>query len=563
MAGEITHAGLCNLEYRGYDSWGIAERVRDEFVIHREVGKISQSEYYGAGAHEAIGHSRWATHGRVTEENAHPHTVGKVTLVHNGIIENHDALRAKMEQEGYVFSSQTDTEVAAALVDHLSAQGLTQSQLYQEVYRSLEGRYAIVWMHQDTPGLYALRAGSPLVVGIDKDLSYIASDSPAFVEHTQSVHHLEDGEAAYMYAHTREYWDISRDTQIEKTPTQLEYQKESVSKGEYEHFMLKEIHDQHHSVVQGLEQQEHDLAIAREMIHQSREVYLVGCGTAHAVALWGQYMLQERAGIATRVSVSSELSLWRRHISTDTVIITLSQSGETADTLEAVEMAQSRGARVVALTNVVSSTLAARSQVVLPLQSGVEKSVASTKAATAMMAVLWRLASVGATKYAQISRGIATQLEEEYTTQIRGIAHRLAPHSSVYIIGRESLYPIALESAIKIAEVSYIHAQGFAAGELKHGPLALIEEGTACVVLGDDPHTRANAAELAARGAWIVGVSEKHLDVYDEWIPSVSGVLIPGLSTLVAMQLLAYHTALARGLDPDMPRNLAKSVTVK
>lgn len=569
-AGSQVLKGLKKLEYRGYDSWGICvrEETSEKIFVDKEVGKISSVSRKFPAGREAIGHSRWATHGGVTRTNAHPHKVGKVTLVHNGIFENYLAHKKKLTS--YKFASETDTEVIAAIIDKYFSQKLSPDEAIRKAAQNIEGRFAILVMFEGVDGIFAARRGSPLIVGRGKDQTFIASDIPAFLEQTNVVNYLDDDEMVFISGFKAEFSNLRTGDPITKRNIEVPWKLEEAEKGEWDHFMIKEIFEQKDTIARALNQENEKLLQAVKLLQKSNGAYFIACGTAHKVAMVAEYFFTDISGRKINVVPASEMPSFERFVNKKTAIIAVSQSGETADVLEILERSKKKGAKIVALTNVVSSSIARMADVHLPINAGPEKAVASTKAATAQMALLFLLAytdvaqtNIGRQILRATSSAINDMLNPRYENWIRSVAERIVDNQNLFIIGRKSLYPMALESAIKIQEVSYIHAQGFAAGELKHGPIALIEKGTPCLVLGDDQETVSNATELKARGAKIIGVSPVKQDVFDEWlrVPDCNGA--QAIASIIPVQILAYHLAILKGLDPDMPRNLAKSVTVK
>jgi len=568
-AGTHVLKGLKKLEYRGYDSWGIAVRAKEGHVpIEKEIGKISHVEQIFVESHEAIGHSRWATHGGVTRENAHPHQVGRVTLVHNGIFENYEEV--KKEGPDHKFLSETDTEVIAVLINQLLDQGKTPEEALRQAAKKIVGRFAILVMIEGVEGILAARRGSPLIIGRAEEETFIASDIPAFLEYTNIVNYLDDDEMVHVKGAEVEFSDLCTGEAIEKRNIEVPWKVEEAEKGDYPHFMIKEIFEQKDTIARAINHEDEIIDQAIDLLKSCNGAYFVACGTAHKAAMAAEYFFAEFSHRKINVVPASEMPSFEQFVNEKTAIIAVSQSGETADLLEILERGQKKGAKVLALTNVESSTIARLADVHLPINAGPEKAVASTKATTAQMALLFLLACAdggrvneGRQVLRNVSGNINDLLNPRYEDLVRTVAQEIMSHNTLFIIGRGSLYPIALEAAIKIQEVSYIHAQGFPAGEIKHGPIALIEEGTACLVLGDDQETISNATELKSRGAMIIGVSPEKADIFDHWlrVPDCDGA--QSIATVVPIQILAYHLAVLRGLDPDMPRNLAKSVTVK
>ena len=572
-AGAVVLAGLKKLEYRGYDSWGVAIRTEGTVVLEKQVGKISEAQHEFEPATEAFGHSRWATHGGVTVANSHPHRYGNVTLAHNGIFENFSSHKERIGAA--TFQSETDSEVIAALIHEQVEKGCEPFEAIQKTASQIEGRFAIILCIDGVDGIFAARRGSPLIVGRAKDATYIASDIPAFLEHTSTVNYLDDEEIVWIRKENVLFANLKTGKSIEKRNIDVPWSEEEAQKGDFKHFMLKEIFEQKETISRAINQPSELMKSAAEVLAQCNGVYFLACGTAHKVAATAEYFFADISGRKINVVAASEMPTFESFINEKTALIAISQSGETADVLEILERGKKKGAKIVSITNVEMSSVARISDVVLPLNAGVEKAVASTKAATAQMAICFLLAyadaelrgkgifNAGRELLRETSTAINELLNPRYAEHIHAVAEKIVDRDNMFIIGRGSLYPMALEAAIKIQEVSYIHAQGFAAGELKHGPIALIENRVPCLVLGDDSETISNAMELKARGAKIIGISPTRADVFDEWIrvPDCDGA--QSIATLVPVQILAYQLAILRGLDPDMPRNLAKSVTVK
>jgi len=568
-ASDKVFEGLKNLEYRGYDSWGVALRSNAGIETIKQVGKISEAELPHSDAYEAMGHSRWATHGSVTQANSHPHRVGNVVVVHNGIFENYQEYKLILSEE-YDFVSETDTEVIAALIHRNIQNGSSPQQALRESAKAIQGRFAILVMFDDMPGMWAVRRGSPLIVGIGSDETFIASDIPAFLEKTNVVNYIDDNQLAYLRNTEIDYWDLETGEEIEKRDITVEWDIESAEKGDHPHFMIKEILEQKESIARAINQNREQVDEFITALKKSAGIYIIGCGTAHKAAMATEYFFAKIAGKKVNVVAASEMESFMTFIKPNTALVCISQSGETADILEVVEYAQKVDATVLSITNVDSSSLARASDVTLPIKVGPEKAVASTKATTGQITIGFLLAHAFNDTFNEglgillgAAANINDMLNPRYEELICSISKKIVDQDNMFIIGRGSLYPMALEAAIKIQEVSYIHAQGFAAGELKHGPIALIEEGTPCVVLGGDQQTISNATEIRSRGALIIGISQENNPAFDYWIRVPDAGDAQALVSLIPIQILAYHLALERGLDPDMPRNLAKSVTVK
>lgn len=572
---ELVVKGLQKLEYRGYDSWGVASDLKEELFIEKQVGKISEVDltpFQSKESHIAMGHTRWATHGGVTQKNAHPHASpdGEIVVVHNGIIENYSEIREELGRDKFV--SETDTEVIAHLIAKYR-ETMTFKEAVLAAVRKLEGRYAIVVMNKGEQYLIAARRGSPLILGVGENEHFLASDIPAFMEYTQDVMYLDDNEMAIV-GFGAEFINIETGQPVQKRLVNIDWKAESAEKGDYDHFMLKEIMEQKETIMRAINQNEEEIMKVAEAIRSSRGTFLSGCGTAGKVCKAAEYFFSVIADRHVNYAVASEFPIYHHFLKPESLLIVVSQSGETADVLEAMEAAKSKGSKVLSLVNVQGSTIARNSDYSLLINAGPEKAVASTKAATSQLALLLLISYAVAGKLQEGRRVLSEAagkindlLNPRFLTYIKNVAEELQHHQDAYIIGKAENYPMALEAAIKIKEVSYVHAEGFASGELKHGPIALISKGTPCISLIANDEVKSdvinNTIELRARGAHIIGVSPEHHEVFDEWIkvPDV-GVASP-LVNIIPMQLLAYYLSVHRGLNPDMPRNLAKSVTVK
>lgn len=572
---ELVVKGLQMLEYRGYDSWGVATVLDGELFVEKKVGKISEAKtdgFINKKTGLAIGHTRWATHGGVTDINAHPHFSSdrKVAVVHNGIIENYEEIREELGRENFI--SDTDTEVIPQLISKYLKE-MPFKEAVQKAVQRLSGRYAIVAIAVGEKLLIAARRGSPLIVGVGQDEFFLASDIPAFLEYTQNVNYLDDNEMVVLDGKV-EFLNIDTGQLIQKRLVNIDWKAESADKGEYDHYMLKEIMEQKDSILRAINQDTDDIMHIAQTVKNSRGCFLSGCGTAGKVCMAAEYFFSIIAERHVNYAPSSEFPIYHHFLKPESLLIVVSQSGETADVLEAMDAAKSKGAKVLSIVNSEGSTIARQSDFSLHIKAGPEKAVASTKAATAQMALFLLITTAmkgqlqeGRRILAEVASRINDMLNPRFLDYIKEVAEKIQKHENLYIIGKAENYPMALEAAIKIQEVSYVHAEGFAAGELKHGPIALISEGTPCISLVANDEVKSdvinNTIELKARGAHIIGISPDKHDVFDEWIkvPDV-GVASP-LVNIIPVQLLAYYLGVLRGLDPDMPRNLAKSVTVK
>ena len=578
-AAEIVLKGLKKLEYRGYDSWGIAAKHNGDISIEKHVGKISEVINLDAEMTKpsqlAIGHSRWATHGGVTQYNAHPHSTEAqdIVVVHNGIFENYFELKEALIAKGHQFRSETDTEIFAHLIEEEIAEGFEVA--FRRATKQIEGRYAVVAIHKNENKIIAARRGSPLIVGKGKDgAHFIASDVPAFLEYTKDVMYLDDNQMVVIDADSARFFDLESNAQIEKRLISIDWEAETAEKGEYPHFMIKEIMEQKETLARAINSDMETIKEVAEAIKNAYGSYIVGCGTAGKVAMVGEYLFANIADKHINVKFGSEFQSAKHFLTDRSLVIAISQSGETADTLEALDIAKAAGATIVSIVNVETSTMARMSDIVLPIKAGPEKAVASTKATTSQMTILTLLAYAvadklyeGRKRLVEAEGKINDMLNPRYEERIEELATDLQSAQDIMIIGRDANYPMALESAIKLQEVSYIHAEGFAGGELKHGPIALISEGTPCIVLSSNDEYKSdilsNAMELKARGAYLIGVGPENAEIFDCWIKTPDVGNAAPIVNIIPIQILAYKLAVARQNNPDMPRNLAKSVTVK
>jgi glucosamine--fructose-6-phosphate aminotransferase (isomerizing) len=596
-ASPILLSGLRKLEYRGYDSAGLAAFTNNHVEVRRCVGKLDNlasllRDQPLAGT-PGIGHTRWATHGRPSEQNAHPHRAGKVVLIHNGIIENYVELRTALEQRGRKMASETDTEVISHLIDEQVQAGLGLLEATRRVVRLLEGSYAIVVLSESEPDrIVTAKSATPIVLGAGEGENFVASDIPALLEHTRRVLFLEDGELAEL---TREGIAISTfdGEPVDRAPRVVSWDPVTAQKGGYKHFLLKEIHEQPQAIIDTMRgriaQEAGDTQLDAEvdalLQRPFKRATLVACGTAWHACLVGKFMLERLAGIPCEVDYGSEFRSRDPILDEQTLLIVVSQSGETADTLASVETARDRKAPVLAVCNVVDSSIARRSTAVLYTHAGPEISVASTKAFTTQLTALYLLAlHVGRQRgliddqrarnllsdLVALPAGVKEALGRERA--VERIAKKYGTASDFLYLGRGPNYPVALEGALKLKEISYIHAEGYPAGEMKHGPIALINEEMPVVVLipsdGIFQKTLSNLKEVESRGGRIIVLTDAVSPELEEvaWevitVPRTNELLTPVLLT-VPLQLLAYHVAIYRGTDVDQPRNLAKSVTVE
>lgn len=593
--------GLYRLEYRGYDSAGIAV-INNTIHLYKNKGKVSELEQYIQGKEVkgtvGIAHTRWATHGEPNQVNAHPHfsQSGNLALIHNGIIENYATLKKVLIQRGYSFRSETDTEVLVQLIEDILIH--EQGSLVEAIQHALlqvVGAYAIVVISKDDPDmLIAARKSSPLVVGIGKDEFFLASDATPIVEYTKDVVYLNDEEIAIIRKH--EELKIKTIGNIDKTPylQKLQMNLSDLERGGFPHFMLKEIFEQPDSVRDSMRGRL-DVANGRislggirdyleKLIHAER-IIIVGCGTSWHAGLVGEYLIEELTRISVEVEYASEFRYRNPILSTKDIVIAISQSGETADTLAAIDLAKSKGATILGICNVVGSSIARATHAGSYTHAGPEIGVASTKAFTAQVTLLTLMAlqiarakkTIGESHFYKIIREldkIPGKIEEVLHSDdlIRHIAENYKHVRNFLYLGRGYNFPVALEGALKLKEISYIHAEGYPAAEMKHGPIALIDEEMPCVVIatrrGMYEKVVSNIMEIKARKGKIIAIvtrgdsTVKEFSDYVIEIPDTEEMLVPLLAT-IPLQLLSYHIAILRGCDVDQPRNLAKSVTVE
>ena len=592
---EIILHGLKTLEYRGYDSSGMALMSNGEILVEKKAGRIENLEESMKGKNFSseigIGHTRWATHGVPSDRNSHPHySMDKsAAVVHNGIIENYQVLRKELEEKGYVFSSDTDTEVISQLIQDMYNGNILDT--VSKVVKRLEGSYAIGVLHKNHPDeLICAREHSPLVVGIGEKENFIASDISALLKYTKDVYYLEDGDIAILKAGSIEIFD--RDEKpVMREKKYIEWNLEQATKCGYPHFMLKEIFEQPQAVKETFEKRVHNGkvdfsdALNYEDIKNINKIYIVACGTAYHAGLQGQFALQKIAKLDSATDIASEFRYSDPFIDEKTMVIFVSQSGETSDTLAALKEAKAKGALTIAVTNVVGSTISREAHKTIYTMAGPEIAVASTKAYTTQVTIFYLLALY----MAELRKVISKEKYEEYLSEIKNMPEKIQnildncekiktaaeyfkDRTNGFFIGRGLDYKVAVEASLKIKEVSYVHTEAFASGELKHGTIALIEEGTPVVVIATQKNlidkSVSNIKEVKARGAYIITVGfedeESLKNVSDNFIGiSECNDMFSGFLSIVPLQLLAYYTSDAKGIDVDKPRNLAKSVTVE
>ena len=598
-AAEVIVEGLSKLEYRGYDSAGVAVNSSNEkeLNIRKFKGRLSvlaeDLEKNPIDGNLGIGHTRWATHGEPSDVNSHPHfnQAKTIAVVHNGIIENYMEIKEELISEGVKFESQTDTEVIAHLVDKYYEGNLLDA-VYKTISK-LRGAYALgVKCKEHGNELVAVRKDSPLVVGVGEGENFIASDIPALLKYTRDVYFLENGEVVHLKDENVTVYDSNRNL-VEKEVFHVTWDVEAASKGGYDYFMSKEIHEQPTGVRETLERRLDDngniildsINISKEDLEKINKVYIVACGTAYNAGLLGKYAIEKFVNIPVITDIASEFRYSDPFVDENSLVILVSQSGETADTLAVLRDSKAKGARILSITNVVGSSIARESDDVFYTWAGPEVAVASTKAYTTQITSLYMIALDFAIKKGTITREfydsmiskmkeIPSKIQEILDNEeyIKEVAKTVVSSEHAFYLGRGIDYSLAMEGSLKLKEISYIHAEAFAAGELKHGTIALIEKGTPVIAIATQEKLFekmvSNMEEVRARGAYVVAIAQSHNKDVEKaadkiiYIPNSDDILSPILA-VVPMQLLAYHVSVLRGCDVDKPRNLAKSVTVE
>jgi len=572
QASQTVLNGLKKLEYRGYDSWGIALKTEgsDEILIDKHIGKIGNAETALPSGVIAIGHTRWATHGGVTDANAHPHLdcSKRIAVIHNGIVENYQELESELRQKKHIFVSETDTEIIAHLIEEeTKTQSLFQATL--NAFKKLVGSNAIVVLDGKTGEVVVCRNGSPLVLGVTNDSTYIASDATALLDKTDTVYFMDDNEAVYIKKSYIELFSLNTEMGKKIKFKKIDWKAEAAEKGGFAHFALKEISEQKRTVPQVLVKKTKALEEVAQLIKIGYKPVLLACGSASYCGLAAQYIFADLDIEAINYG-AYEYSPFAGLVNDKTLIFAISQSGETADTLLAVKEAKKKGAKIVSVINALGSSLERLSDYLLPVEAGPEIAVVSTKGFTAQLATFFALHNV--IKKSDPQRFIHTFTEWIQNKNLHEIilncAKGLLKSEHVYLIGKHINYPAVLEFALKLKETSYIHAEAFASGELKHGVLTLIQPETPCIVLtAKDSVLKevvSSAIELKSRGGYIIGVGPTNNKAFDYFIETPdSGPLYSIFYNVVVGQLLGYYLGIGRGTDPDKPRNLAKSVTVK
>lgn len=570
--------GLQRLEYRGYDSAGIATQASG-FHIKKDVGKVGEIHnrlnFLDIPGTLGIAHTRWATHGGVTKENAHPHLdcEEKIAVVHNGIIENYQDLKRSLISSGHKFRGQTDTEVLSHLIEEIMKKGKNFHDATASALKSLEGSYAVLILNRNERRLIAARKGSPLVLGVSDAGYFAASDIPAFLEHTKNVVYMHDYDMALMSDNGLKIFNLIESREVDRKIDTVDWDIKQAEKGEFEHFMLKEISEQVDTIQRAAQQNKEMIDHVVKEIRKAHGIFFIAAGSSYHACLAASYIMSKVSKLHINVVLASEFPHYEHYLTDKTLVIAVSQSGETADVLEAVKSAKTKRSKIISLVNVVGSSLTRTSDMFLNINAGPEICVLSTKTYTSQLALFTLLSYALSDKYDEGKRKLTYLWNEIYhltsaTTRekIKELAEKLQDKEHIFLIGRGLQYATAMEAALKIKEVSYIHAEALAGGELKHGTIALIENGTPCIVFVSEENEKeilSNAMEIKSRGGYIIGVSPKNNDIFDFWIKVPEANHENPIVQIIPIQILAYQLAVLRGLDPDKPRNLAKSVTVK
>ena len=572
-AAPILVKGLQKMEYRGYDSVGIATESGKKIVLKKGVGKVVEVNNSimldALPGNIGIGHTRWATHGKVTEKNAHPHSSnsGKIAIAHNGIIENFEELKSELQNKGYKFQSETDTEVIANLIQLNFDETMNIKQSIMKTVNRLKGHYSFVVIFEDGT-LAAARFHEPLIVGVGKNSHYISSDVLGFIEKTDDAIYVDnedfvivDGSGIHIFSFDG--------TAVKYQVTKVSKEFADVYKGDFAHYTLKEISEQPDTILRAVDNDQIEEFV--DNIKQAKNLYITGSGTSYNAAEITKYLMSKFAKIKINTLISSELPFSPNEIEPNSTLITISQSGESADVLEAVKIAKESNAKILSIVNLLNSSLSQQSSLAIGLNCGPEIGVAATKSFTSQLSILYKICDQLCNgcinpDWEKVSSAISQILSNN--SKVKEIAKNLRDVSDIYVLGRGIHLPIAKEAALKLKELTYIHAEGIPAGELKHGPLALMDSNVYVIIINPNDSTYNDtlnsANEIKARGAKIIGISDKKSNVYDYWIdiPSIDEALYP-LIEIVPIQLLSYYSALEKKTDPDYPRNLAKSVTVK
>ena len=574
-ASPIIVRGLSKMEYRGYDSVGVATKSDDSILVKKGVGRVSEINdslsLDSLPGNVGIGHTRWATHGEVTTKNAHPHlsNSGKIALVHNGIIENDDSLRKFLVEQNFSFSSETDSEIISNLIQFHFDQSNNPFESVRKTILQLEGHYSFLVMFDDGT-LIAVRFHEPLIVGVGKDSSYyLSSDVLGFIEKTDKAIYPDNGNILVLNSNGLSIFDLDGKL-VNKDSVIVSKEFADVYKGDYAHFTLKEISEQSDTIIHAGKNSDDAINETVDLLRDAKSIYLIGSGSSYNASLLAKSLFLKYANVKIDALLASEIEMSPELISEDSVVVMLSQSGETADILNAVHVAKQKHCKIVSIVNILNSSLSQDSSVVIGLNCGPEIGVAATKSFTAQIVILLTILQLLSDSklhvaFDFISDGISQILSNE---KIPYVSEKISQCSDIYVMGRGIHYPVSLESALKLKELTYIHAEGIAGGEIKHGPLALMDESTLVIMLNPSDltysDTLTSAKEIKARGAKIIGISDKFDETYDFWLEvppcdEISSIVFE----VVMIQLLSYHASVLKNVDPDYPRNLAKSVTVK
>ena len=572
-AAPILVRALQKMEYRGYDSVGVATKNDDQISVKKGVGKVSDVNNLlnlsNMSGKIGIGHTRWATHGKVSENNAHPHFSNskKIAIVHNGIIENYEELKNNLISNGYEFQSETDTEVLANLIQQNFENNLDVKTTILQTISQIKGNYSFIVIFDDGT-LAAARFHEPLMIGIGENSYYPSSDVLGFIEKTDDAVYIDNENFLIINNSGLQVFNFDG-SEIKSNITKVSKEFADVYKGDYAHFTLKEISEQNQTILHAGNDEQ--IKIISQHILKSKNLYITGSGTSYNAARIAKILLSNYAKLKIEPIIASELPFSPDSIEKDSTFIVISQSGESADVLEAVKIAKQSNAKIISIVNHLNSSLTQESDIVISLNCGPEIGVAATKSFTSQLAILYKITNQLSNKPLDLNWKKISELISEIiskNSQIRELAKQLKDVSDIYVLGRGIHFPIAKEAALKLKELTYIHAEGIPGGELKHGPLALMDSNVFVIIVNpnDSTYTETlnSANEIKARGANIIGISDKKSDVYDYWIeiPSINEALY-SIIEIIPIQLLAYYAAIEKDTDPDYPRNLAKSVTVK
>ncbi|MFB5599812.1 MAG: glutamine--fructose-6-phosphate transaminase (isomerizing) [Nitrososphaeraceae archaeon] len=574
-AASVLIGSLKRMEYRGYDSVGMATIESSKILVRKDVGKVLEVEKSlqldDMPGQIGIGHTRWATHGSINKINAHPHTDCKnnIVVVHNGIIDNYKQLKIELQKKGHRFRSETDSEVIAHLIESYYSKHNDVKLAIIDTCRRLKGSYAFVVIFKS--GLVAgVRQDEPLIIGLGKDGNFISSDVLGFLEYTDRSIFLDNQDIVILNENNVHIYDFNGNP-VSRAVTQVAWELGDIDKGKYAHYTHKEIHEQQHSIQRAFGIKEEQINKFIDIISKSKNIFITGSGTSYHCAMLAKYLLNKLSDIRTEIVMSSEFEYMSGLLDENSVLIAISQSGETADVLHAVKIAKQKNAKILTIVNIPTSSLARFSDHYITINCGPEIGVAATKSFTGQLAII----------YSIVNRLSSTKLDTNFSNftnivkkvlvlepHIEKIAEEIKKTKDIYILGKSLHYPIGLEGSLKIKELAYIHAEGIAAGEIKHGPLALIENNTVVIVLNpsDDTYTDTlnSVYEMKSRGATIIGISDQNNEIYDYFIqlPKIDNLLYP-IIEIIPLQILSYYLALKNNANPDYPRNLAKSVTVR